>query len=241
MPQCTPEVEFGKRPIGRIAKVIAHRGYCSRRDAEVLIKQGKVKLNGQVIIDPAINVAFDAEINIDGKDLATKPPTRIWLFHKPKGVITTHKDPAGRKTVFSLLPSEMPRVISVGRLDFNSEGLLLLTNDGELARHLELPATGVLRVYRCRVHGLVNDALLQKLKKSVIINNIIYKFHTVKLEKSISSNHWLTVSLKEGKNREIRKVFEHFGMQVTRLIRVAYGEYQLGNLKPGEVREYEMS
>jgi 23S rRNA pseudouridine2605 synthase len=226
---------------GRIAKVIAHRGYCSRRDAEVLIRQGKVKLNGEVVVDPAINITFDAEINIDGIYLPIKPPARIWLFHKPKGVITTHKDPAGRKTVFSLLPPDMPRVISVGRLDFNSEGLLLLTNDGELARHLELPATGILRVYRCRVHGSINQALLHRLKKPIIIKGIIYKFHKTELEKSIGGNHWLTVSLKEGKNREIRKVFEHFGMQVTRLIRVAYGEYQLGNLKPGEVREHKIT
>ncbi len=222
---------------GRIAKIIARRGYCSRRAAEKLIEEGQVKLYGKLITDPAINIPFDAEIHIDNCPLAAESKTRLWLFHKPKGLITTHYDPQGRPTVFAALPQEMPRVISVGRLDFNSEGLLLLTNDGTLSRHLELPATGIIRTYKCRVHGHLSEELLAQLTKPVWIDSVRYHFYQVHYEPTSGSNHWLSISLKEGKNREIRRVFEHFNLAVTRLIRTEYGIFKLGNLRPREVRE----
>lgn len=222
---------------GRIAKVIARRGYCSRRDAERLIQEGRVKLEGKLITDPALNVAFDVEIVIDGQALPSKSSARLWLFHKPKGLITTHYDPQGRPTVFSVLPQDMPRVISIGRLDYNSEGLLLLTNDGELARYMELPATGIVRTYKCRVHGELSKELLAKLSQPVWIDGVRYQFYKVKYQPTSSSNHWLIISLKEGKNREIRRVFEHFNLVVTRLIRTEYGGFKLEDLPPKAVRE----
>ncbi len=221
----------------RIAKVIARAGIASRRDAERLIADGKVKVNGSLITSPALNVSVQDKIEVEGKALAPKEEIRIWRYNKPAGLITSHKDPEGRPTVFAALPTSLPRVISVGRLDFNSEGLLLLTNDGETARFMESPQTHWKRQYRVRVHGKVTDEIIAKLAKGITVDGIRYGGAEVVLEKNQRSNNWLLVGIYEGKNREIRKMMEFFGLQVTRLIRVAYGPFQLGNLPEGEVRE----
>jgi len=219
----------------RIAKVIARSGYCSRREAEKLIEEGEVKVNGKVITSPAINVT-DESIKIKNKLLAKKEPTKVWLFHKPKGVITTHNDPDGRVTVFSLLPSNMSRVISIGRLDMNTEGLLLLTNNGELARYIELPSTGWTRTYRARVYGKLNiDKLKYLQEKGVTIDGVHYSPMKIEVEKE-GTNSWLKISINEGKNREVKKVLAHYDLQVTRLIRVSFGCFHLGKLQPGELK-----
>jgi len=221
----------------RIAKRMARSGLCSRREAEKLIIEGRVKVNGKKIITPAFNVSSDDKVAVDGKPLQEKEETRLWLYHKPAGLVTSHKDEKGRKTVFETLPENLPRVISVGRLDFNSEGLLLLTNDGELARKLELPQTGWTRRYRVRVYGKITEDMIIKMKKGVTVDGISYGSVEAVLDSSKGDNNWLTVGLKEGKNREIRKIFEHFGCNVNRLIRVSYGAFNLGSLKKGEVKE----
>ncbi|MBF0562789.1 MAG: rRNA pseudouridine synthase [Alphaproteobacteria bacterium] len=203
----------------RIAKVMAHAGLCSRRDAERWIADGRVKINGTLIESPAVNVGADDIVTVDGTPLPARERTRLWRYHKPKGLVTTHKDPEGRPTVFAAIPADLPRVVSIGRLDLGSEGLLLLTNDGGLARRMELPSSGWQRRYRVRVHGEVDPARL------------------VALERVQGSNAWLMVGLQEGKNREIRRVMEHLGWSVTRLIRIAYGPFQLGHLPVGEVEE----
>ncbi len=224
----------------RIAKRIARAGICSRRDAEDLIVQGVVKVNGKKITSPALNVSENDVIEVHGKPLDKKEEMRLWLYHKPKERITTHKDEKGRKTVFESLPQELPRVISVGRLDYNSEGLLLLTNDGALARTLELPATGWVRKYRVRVFGTPTPEVLKKLGAGMTVDGVKYQGAQVELESASGSNAWLSVSLKEGKNREIRRLFDHFGHPVNRLIRVSYGPFQLGKLDPGQVKEVPM-
>lgn len=221
----------------RIAKVMARNGVCSRREAEKLIESGCVKVNGERITSPALNVTADDVITIRGKQLEAADTSRLWLYHKPAGLVTTHRDPEGRATVFSSLPEYLPRVISVGRLDLNTEGLLLLTNDGELARHLELPSTGWKRRYRARVFGLVNEAALAPLTRGVTVDGIKYAPIETQIEKGAGRNRWVVVTLSEGKNREIRKVFEHIGCKVNRLIRTAYGPFQLGGLALGEVKE----
>jgi 23S rRNA pseudouridine2605 synthase len=221
----------------RIAKRIARSGHCSRRDAEKLIETGRVRLNGRVLASPAVNVAERDRIEIDGELLAARERTRLWLFHKPKGLVTTNRDPEGRKTVFSVLPSDMPRVMTVGRLDINTEGLLLLTNDGGLARVLELPSTGWMRRYRARAHGKVAQPALDALKRGVTIEGMVYGAMEAQIDREQGTNVWLTIGLREGKNREVKRVLEHLELTVGRLIRVSFGPFQLGDLKQGEVRE----
>ena len=221
----------------RIAKFLARSGVCSRRKAEEYIRQKRITVNGEVIESPAYNVKGDEKILFDGEKIAAKEPTRLWLDYKPVGLVTSHKDEKDRKTVFEMLPENMPRVISVGRLDLNSEGLLLLTNSGDLARKLELPSNGWSRRYRVRVHGAVKKDKLAELENGVVIDGIKYQPAKIVLDSEQGSNSWLTVTIKEGKNREIRKMMKHIGLDVARLIRVSYGPFQLGNLKIGQVKE----
>lgn len=221
----------------RVAKAIARAGLCSRRDAERLIAEGRVAVNGRTLSSPAVTVTPVDRIEIDGTALAARERTRLWLFHKTKGLVTTNRDPEGRPTIFSKLPPELPRVVTIGRLDLNTEGLLLLTNDGGLARVLELPATGWLRRYRVRAHGSVDQAALDRLRKGITIDGIVYGGIEAAIDRVQGTNIWLTVGLREGKNREVKRVMEHLGLTVTRLIRVSYGPFQLGELKPGEVTE----
>ena len=221
----------------RIAKRIARSGLCSRRDAERLIAEGRVAVDGTKLTSPACLVTDASHIVVDGKPLPAAEATRLWRYHKPRGLVTTHKDPQGRPTLFERLPAELPRVVSIGRLDLNSEGLLLLTNDGALARRLELPATGWLRRYRVRVHGEIDPERLAKLADGIEIDGVRYGAITATLDSRKGSNAWLTLSLREGKNREVRRVVEALGAIVTRLIRVAYGPFQLGYLEPGAVEE----
>ena len=229
---------MNEKPGQRIAKVMARAGLCSRRDAERWIEAGRVAVNGEVLTSPAYLVADDDEIKVDGKVLHAAERTRLWLYHKPVGLVTTHKDEQGRQTVFERLPSGLPRVVSVGRLDLNSEGLLLLTNDGGLSRYLELPSTGWSRKYRVRVMGDVDEAKLVALKDGVTVEGIKYQSIDAQLEKR-GVNSWISVVLHEGKNREIRRVMAHLGLQVNRLIRTDYGPFSLGNLDKGGVAEVE--
>lgn len=221
----------------RIAKRLARAGVCSRRDAEKLIAAGRVKVNGKLLDTPAFLVGDNDVVVVDNKPVGEPEKARVWRYNKPAGLVTTHKDPQGRPTVFDKLPEGLPRVISVGRLDLNSEGLLLLTNDGALARSLELPAAGWVRRYRVRVHGSIDPERLLVLEKGVTVDGVKYGPIKALLERQQGSNAWLMVSLKEGKNREIRKVMEHMGWPVSRLIRVAYGPFQLGSLPEGAVEE----
>ncbi len=221
----------------RIAKVLARAGVCSRRDAEKMIAEGRVKVDGAVLASPALNVTPANRIEVDGKPLPQAEPVRLWLYHKPAALVTSHKDPQGRPTVFANLPKGLPRVISVGRLDYNSEGLLLLTNDGGLARRLELPSNGWLRKYRARVFQQPMPDTIKQLARGVTIDNVEYGPIDVEVERAKGDNTWLVVGLREGKNREIRRALEHFGHQVSRLIRVAYGPFQLGLLPPGAAKE----
>jgi 23S rRNA pseudouridine2605 synthase len=227
-----------KAPEGdRIAKVMARAGLCSRREAEVWITAGRVKVNGEKLTSPARNVTDNDRITVDGKPLPDKEKVRLWRYHKPRGLLTTAKDPQGRQTVFESLPPDLPRVVSIGRLDLNSEGLLLLTNDGELARRLELPATGWVRRYRVRVNGTVEVAHINALRKGITVEGIRYGSVQASLDRQQGDNAWLTMALTEGKNREIRKLCGHFGWSVSRLIRLSYGPFQLGNLEKGQVEE----
>jgi len=221
----------------RIAKRLARAGVCSRREAERLIEAGRVSVNGRKISSPALNVTAEDKITVGGKPVADAAKAQLWLHHKPAGLMTTHKDPQGRPTVFDRLPKDMPRVISIGRLDLNSEGLLLLTNDGELARKLELPSTAWIRRYRVRAFGSFPPGLLERMGKPLTIGGIRYKPMDVQMEGETGTNRWFNVSIKEGKNREIRKIFEHFGLKVNRLIRVSYGPFNLGSMRQGEVKE----
>lgn len=221
----------------RIAKVIARAGIASRRDAEVMIAEGRVTLNGKVLESPAINVTAADTITVDGEPLPAKERTRLWLFHKPRGLVTTAKDPEGRPTVFENLPEDLPRVVAVGRLDINTEGLLLLTNDGGLARVIAHPDTGWLRRYKVRAHGEVNQADLDKLRDGISIDGIDYGPIEARLDRLQGDNAWITMGLREGKNREIKRILEHMGLQVNRLIRMSFGPFQLGDLEVGLVEE----
>jgi 23S rRNA pseudouridine2605 synthase len=221
----------------RIAKAMAHAGLCSRRDAEKWIEQGRVAVNGKVLTTPAHVVAPGDRITVDGKTLPEAAAPRLWRYHKPRGLLTSHKDPQGRKTVFEALPEGLPRVISVGRLDINTEGLLLLTTDGELARHLELPTTGWLRRYRVRAHGRVTQEALEALRGGVTIDGVRYGPVEARIDREQGGNLWLLLSLREGKNREVKRLAEHLGLTVNRLIRISFGPFQLGDLPPGAVEE----
>jgi 23S rRNA pseudouridine2605 synthase len=219
----------------RIAKAMARAGLCSRRDAERWIEAGRVSVNGEVLKSPARDVGPSDRILVDGKPLPAAEPARLWRYHKPRGLVTTHRDPQGRPTVFEKLPPGMPRVVSIGRLDFNTEGLLLLTNDGALARHLELPATGWLRRYRVRAHGRVTQADLDRLKDGIEIEGVRYGPIDAMLDKEQGANVWLTIGLREGKNREVRKILSTLNLDVNRLIRISFGPFQLLDLEPGAV------
>lgn len=221
----------------RIAKRIARAGLCSRREAERWIESGRVSVNGRKLDTPAFLVGEGDIILVDGKPLPGPEKTRLFLYHKPVGLVTTHNDEKSRATVFEKLPDGLPRVVSVGRLDMNTEGLLLLTNDGELARYLELPATGWKRRYRVRVHGKVDEERLKSLKKGITVEGVRYKSIEATLDSTQGTNSWLTMVLKEGKNREIRRVMEALGLQVNRLIRTSYGPFNLGKLAEGMVEE----
>lgn len=223
----------------RIAKALARAGVASRREAERMIEAGRVCVDGKKITSPALNVTPANVITVDGKPVGAAEETRVWRYHKKAGLLTTNKDPKGRETIFEKLPPELPRVVTVGRLDYNTEGLLLLTNDGELARHLELPANAWLRHYRVRVYGKINAKKLKELENGVTIEGIKYDSVKVEVEneKEEGVNQWIAVTIKEGKNREVRKIMEHVGLQVTRLIRVSFGPFQLGKLPRGMIEE----
>ena len=225
------------KPGDRIAKVIARAGVASRREAERLIEGGAVSVNGATITSAALNVTPADKIVVNGKPIEPPAPTRLWLYHKPTGLITTERDEKGRDTVFASLPTDMGRVLSVGRLDINSEGLLLLTNDGGLKRHLELPATGWLRRYRVRIKGAPSETDLEPLRKGLTVEGERFQGMDVSIDRIQGANAWLTVSLREGKNREIRRALDAVGFSVNRLIRVSYGPFQLGKLGQGDVEE----
>lgn len=216
--------------------MLARAGIASRRGSEQLIADGRVTVNGKTLTSPALNVSPKDRIAVDGKPVGEPEKTRLWRYHKPTGLVTSHKDPEGRDTVFQKLPKEIGRVISIGRLDLNSEGLLLLTNNGELSRALELPSTGWARRYRVRAFGRVTEVELEKLRKGITAEGVKYGPIEVEIEREQGGNKWLNVSLREGKNREIRKALAAVGMTVNRLIRISYGPFQLGNLQPGEVK-----
>jgi 23S rRNA pseudouridine2605 synthase len=221
----------------RVAKLIARAGLCSRRDAERLIAEGRVKLDDKVLATPAALADDPRRIKVDDRPLPAPERARLWRYHKPSGLVTTARDPQGRPTVFDRLPASLPRVVTVGRLDLTSEGLLLLTNDGALARHLELPSTGWVRRYRVRVHGKVDPARLAALAGGTVVDGVRYGPVEAKLEREKGENAWLAMGLSEGRNREVRRLCESMGLKVTRLIRVAYGPFQLGLLPRGEVEE----
>jgi len=221
----------------RIAKRIARAGICSRRDAEKWIADGRISVDGHKLTSAAVIVTDKSVIVVDGKPLPVKEPTRLWRYHKPSGLVTSHKDEKGRETLFEKLPADMPRVVSVGRLDLASEGLILLTNDGELARKLELPSNAWTRRYRVRVHGAPDNGQIEAMAKGITVEGIKYGPIIASIDRLQGSNSWLTVSLNEGKNREIRRVMEHLGLPVNRLIRIAYGPFQLGYLAEGQVEE----
>ena len=221
----------------RLAKYMAHTGVCSRRQAEEYIAQKRVTVNGEIVDTPAFNVEGSEQILLDGEKLPAIEKTMLFLYYKPVGVVTTHKDEKGRQTVFDMLPEGLPRLVSVGRLDLNSEGLLLLTNNGELSRELELPKNAWSRKYRVRVHGRIDEQKLKSLESGVTIDGISYGKVTINIDQEIGTNAWLTITLNEGKNREIRKLMKFIGLDVARLIRVSYGPFQLGSLKKGEVKQ----
>ena len=221
----------------RIAKVLSRRGVASRREAERMIAEGRVSVNGRVIESPALNVTPQDRILVDRKPVGAPEPPRLWLYHKPPGLVTSAADEKGRETVFDALPEEMPRVMSVGRLDLNSEGLLLLTNDGEIKRRLELPSTGWLRRYRVRCHPIPDAVALDRLRRGIEVEGTRYRPMDVTLDREKGANAWLTIGLREGRNREIRRALEAVGTAVNRLIRVSYGPFQLGALKAGEAEE----
>ena len=233
-PRCGPA-----RSGERIAKRIARAGICSRRDAERLIAAGRVALEGSIVSDPATAVDDKSAITVDGTPLPAPAPARLWRYHKPPGLITSHRDPQGRPTVFEKVAARLGYVVSVGRLDFNSEGLLLLTNDGALARELEHPAKGWRRRYRVRVRGEPDENALVALRDGITVNGIRYRSIEARLDRQNRQNAWLTVSLAEGRYREIRIVLAHLGLPVSRLIRTAYGPFQLGALSRGDIAEIE--
>ena len=221
----------------RIAKVLARAGICSRREAERWIAEGRITLNGVRLASPAVNVAPTDTVEVDGKALPAAEPARLWRFHKAKGLVTTHRDPEGRPTVFNRIPAALGRVISVGRLDINTEGLLLLTNDGALARMLELPSTGWLRRYRVRAHGRLTQADLDRLKGGISVDGVHYGPIEAQIDRQQGGNVWMTIALREGKNREIKRVLEHLDVAVNRLIRVSFGPFMLGDLAAGAIEE----
>lgn len=225
----------------RIAKVIARAGICSRREAEVYIADGRVKVNGVLLESPAFTVTKSDIIEVDNVRLSAAEPPRLWRYHKPRGLVVSNKDEKGRDTIFTKLPESLPRVISIGRLDIDSEGLLLLTNDGELARHLELPATGWTRKYRVRVYGRVEEAKLEEIAEGVNIDGVQYGPVLARLDTQKNSNAWLTIAIKEGRNREVRNIMEYLGYPVTRLLRLSYGPFLLGKLEAGQVEEVKPS
>jgi 23S rRNA pseudouridine2605 synthase len=224
-------------PGERIAKVMARAGLASRREAEAWIAAGRVAVNGAVIGSPALNVTAADRVTVDGKALPARERTRLFLYHKSRGLVTTHADPGGRPTIFAALPKGLPRLISVGRLDLNTEGLILLTNDGGLARVLELPATGWLRRYRVRAHGRVQQEQLETLRDGVSIDGVRYGAIEARLDRAQGANVWLTFAIREGKNREVKNVLGHLGLAVSRLIRVSFGPFQLGDLAEGAIEE----
>jgi 23S rRNA pseudouridine2605 synthase len=221
----------------RIAKLLARAGLCSRRDAERWIIEGRVSVDGRPLTTPAMTVTAANDVRVDGKQLPALERARLWRYHKPAGLVTSHRDERERPTVFDALPKDLPRLISIGRLDLNSEGLLLLTNDGALARRLELPSTGWVRRYKVRVHGEVEPEAFAALEKGMTIDRVSYGPIRASLERRQGSNAWIAMALREGRNREVRRVLEHLGLQVTRLIRLSYGPFQLGNLTRGAVAE----
>jgi 23S rRNA pseudouridine2605 synthase len=234
-PRSSPASEGEKGE--RIAKVIARAGLASRREAETWIAAGRVAINGAIISSPAVNIGAKDRVSVDGKPLPMRERTRLFLYHKPRGLLTTNVDARGRPTIFAALPKDMPRVVSVGRLDLNTEGLLLLTNDGGLARVLELPSTGWLRRYRVRAHGNVTQDALDRLRAGITIEGVRYGAIEATLDRAQGSNVWLTFAIREGKNREVRNVLGALGLQVNRLIRVSYGPFQLGEMPAGAVEE----
>ena len=234
-------LESGDNRPERLAKRLASAGLCSRRDAEKWIVAGRVKVDGEVIATPAINVTADNRVTVDGKALPPRGRPRLWRYYKPRGLVVSHRDEQERRTVFEEISKshgrKMPRVISVGRLDLNSEGLLLLTDSGALARHFELPATGLRRQYRARVYGKVDTSALSALAEGITIDRIVYRPIKAQLDRTQGDNAWLTIELIEGKNREIRHVMEHLGYPVNRLIRISFGAFTLDDLKVGQIEE----
>jgi 23S rRNA pseudouridine2605 synthase len=228
--------EGGAKP-ERISKLLARVGVASRRDIERMILEGRVTLNGKLLDTPVVNVTLEDKIEVDGTPIRGMERTRLWLYHKPGGLVTTNSDPEGRPTVFDNLPAELPRVLSIGRLDINTEGLLLLTNDGGLSRTLELPTTGWLRRYRVRAHGEVDQEALDKLKDGIAVDGVLYGSIEATLDRTQGRNVWITMGLREGKNREIKNVLGALGLEVNRLIRISYGPFQLGELAEGQVDE----
>ena len=224
-------------PGDRIAKILSRRGICSRREAEKLILQGKVRVNGTLISSPALNLQETDLITVNGKTVGQEQQTRLWRYHKPLDLVTSTKDEKGRITVFEALPDDMPKVMSIGRLDINSEGLLLLTNDGQLKRNLELPSTGWVRKYRVRVRGRPTEEAVNPLKSGIKVGREHFKPMDINIDKQQGANAWLSIGIREGKNREIRRALEYVGFSVNRLIRIGYGPFRLLDLKPGQVVE----
>lgn len=221
----------------RIAKRLSRAGIASRREAERLIREGRVRVNGRVLSTPAFNVGPDDVIEVDGRTVGEPDRPRLWRYHKPRGLVTTARDEKGRPTIFERLPPELPRVMPVGRLDIASEGLLLLTNHGELKRRLELPATGWVRRYRVRVHGRPDDEALEPLRRGITVDGERFRPMQVSIDRWQGTNAWLTIGVREGRNREIRRALGALGLPVSRLIRVSYGPFQLGGLPRGAVEE----